>query len=292
MKITRDNIDDFRLCKRKIDRYTNKNKGVYVLRDGCPVCGDPYFVKEYELNGGRGECCSAKCNNHTNNSWVGRKHKPESIEKMRVSHTGKILSEETREKMSDAHSGENHWSYGIKGDDLNTWRGGKGVSWYDTYQPQLEPYGVECRRSPDDDSVLEVKCVYCDRWMKPTRSQSDNKRRFLDGDRPPSNFYCSDSCKLSCPSYNQMLYPKGFKPSTSREVQPQLRKLVLLRDGYQCVKCGRGVDDIQLHCHHIDSVKNNPIESADVDNCITFCVVCHKIVHQQDGCTYNELRNC
>jgi hypothetical protein len=32
---------------------------------------------------------------------------------------------------------------------------------YETFQPQLEPYGVECRRSPDDNNILEVKCMYC-----------------------------------------------------------------------------------------------------------------------------------
>lgn len=31
-------------------------------------------------------------------------------------------------------------------------------------------------------------------------------------------------------------------------------------------------------------VEINPIESADVDNCITLCVDCHQKVHQQDGC--------
>lgn len=48
----------------------------------------------------------------------------------------------------------------------------------------------------------------------------------------------------------------------------------------------------QLHYHHIDPVKNNPIESADIDNCITFCIDCHKDVHQLAGCTYKELKNC
>ncbi len=30
---------------------------------------------------------------------------------------------------------------------------------YDTYQPQLHPYGIECRRSPDNKSILEVRSV-------------------------------------------------------------------------------------------------------------------------------------
>jgi hypothetical protein len=47
-----------------------------------------------------------------------------------------------------------------------------------------------------------------------------------------------------------------------------------------------------LHCHHIDPVINNPIESADVDVCITLCKSCHKEVHNKPGCKYHELRKC
>ncbi len=83
--------------------------------------------------------------------------------------------------------------------------------------------------------------------------------------------------------------PKDHKPATSREVQPQLRKLVLKRDNWMCVKCNR---TDTLHCHHIDPVKNNPIESADVNNCVTLCIDCHKESHQVDGCGYNELKGC
>ncbi len=72
----------------------------------------------------------------------------------------------------------------------------------------------------------------------------------------------------------------------------QLRKLVLEYDGYQCVRCGKSVDEAELHCHHIDPVKNNPIESADVDNCITLCIYHHKETHQQKGCGYKDLSQC
>jgi len=53
-----------------------------------------------------------------------------------------------------------------------------------------------------------------------------------------------------------------------------------------------GSEDKQLHCHHIDPVKNNPIESADVDNCITFCVDCHKLAHKDKECTTSYLARC
>jgi len=78
------------------------------------------------------------------------------------------------------------------------------------------------------------------------------------------------------------------KPATSREVQPALRKLVLERDDWTCQKCDS--QENGLHCHHIDPVINNPIESSDIDNCITLCKSCHKEIHKLPNCQYTNLR--
>lgn len=157
---------------------------------------------------------------------------------------------------------------------------------YGTYSHQLTV--DEESRLVNDGILLEVRCKYCGKYFKPTNKQVTNRVNALKGIQSGDGYlYCSEGCKNSCSVYKQILYPKDHKPATSREVQPQLRKLVLERDNWTCQKCDR---TDTLHCHHIDPVKNNPIESADVDNCITFCVDCHKKVHQQDGCTYNELK--
>jgi len=37
-------------------------------------------------------------------------------------------------------------------------------------------------------------------------------------------------------------------------------------------------------------IKWDPLESADVDKCITFCKYCHKKVHKIPGCEYKDLR--
>jgi hypothetical protein len=54
---------------------------------------------------------------------------------------------------------------------------------YETFHPQLGPYGVECRRSPDDENVLEVKCHLdgCDEWFVPIRSSVKRKFNPLRG---------------------------------------------------------------------------------------------------------------
>ncbi len=159
---------------------------------------------------------------------------------------------------------------------------------YTTYAHQLtideEPILSE------DGTSLEVRCKYCGKYFIPTNREVKGRALAIKGVQSGElHLYCSEGCKYSCPIYGRDLYPRDFRPATSREVQPQLRKLVLERDGYICQKCGR---TDTLHCHHIDPVKNNPIESADVDNCTTFCINCHKEVHQQDGCKTGQLANC
>jgi len=168
----------------------------------------------------------------------------------------------------------------------------QGIPVYDIYFFKLEQYNIICRRSPKNEDILETKCFYCNKWYIPSINSVWRRLQTIKGTgnrRGELHLYCSEGCKYSCSTYGQKLYPKGFKPATSREVQPQLRKLVLERDNWTCQKCG---STDELHCHHIDPVVNNPIESADVDNCITYCVECHKEAHQQDGCGYNELKNC
>jgi len=157
---------------------------------------------------------------------------------------------------------------------------------YDTYANQLEPYGIACRRNKEDENILEVKCMYCDRWYMPSMISVYGKIKCIKGNsQGESNLYCSDTCKQACPTYGQILYPKGFKndkTNTSREVQPALRKRVLKRDNYTCQRCS--ATDIELHCHHYEGIEINPIESADADNCITLCKNCHNDIHKADKC--------
>ena len=160
---------------------------------------------------------------------------------------------------------------------------------YDVYQPQLEPYGVECRRSEEDNNILEVKCMYCDRWFIPSKISVKHKISAINGKiKGESNLYCSDKCKKACPTYKQVKYPKDFKINTSREVQPELRKLVLKRDNYTCQKCD--TTNIELHCHHYEGIEVNPVESADIDQCITLCKKCHNEVHRKDKCGIKDYK--
>ncbi len=163
----------------------------------------------------------------------------------------------------------------------------EGPAPFDTYAQRIE-YAEEVRSHPTETNVLRAKCTYCGKWHNPTVLAVANRISALIGrGRGENRLYCSDNCKKECPIYQQMKWPKGFKKATSREVQPQLRQMVFKRDDWLCQRCH---SNTSLHCHHITGVEQNPIESADIDNCITFCKKCHKWVHTLKGCRYIDLQ--
>jgi 5-methylcytosine-specific restriction endonuclease McrA len=127
----------------------------------------------------------------------------------------------------------------------------------------------------NDEKLIQIRCTYCGKYYNPKISEVQCRLKAINGTiKGESRLYCSDNCKKA----------------TSREVQPQLRQLVLERDAWKCQKCGKSVDEVQLHCHHILPLNESPIESADMDNCITLCKKCHKLVHKLPDCAYHELR--
>ena len=162
------------------------------------------------------------------------------------------------------------------------------IALYETYKDRLIGVDYKC----DEEGYLLVRCKYCNKWFHPN---NQSVRSYIQAGDGRLNLYCSEGCKKSCPTYGMRKYEKGFRQNTSREVQPELRKLVLERDNWTCQKCGKSKDEdinLILHCHHIDPVKSNPIESADMDNCVTLCKECHKEAHRRKGCRYSDLANC
>ena len=164
-----------------------------------------------------------------------------------------------------------------------------GLTRYDTYKDKIGIY--EDIRKQEGTEVLEVRCAYCGRWYSPTYSDVKSRLRAINnlnmGER---RLYCSENCKLACPTYGQIKYPKGFKHITSREVNPYLRQMVLERDNWTCQICGKTIKEAQLHVHHMDPVTQNPMFQNDMGSCITLCEGCHKMVHKQHGCRYVDLR--
>jgi len=195
--------------------------------------------------------------------------------KERLSKNNPMFDDKTRKKVSEKTKKSNNYN----------WKGGynqRNIPLYGTYSHQID-FCEQTRRSPDDENILEVRCTYCNKWFIPTLRNIINRLENIKGKYTSENrFYCSDDCKNNCNIYGQKKYPKKHRKDISREVQPQLRKLVFERDNWICQKCH---NDKNLHCHHYEGIEINPIESADMDNCITLCKECHKTVHKQDGCS-------
>ena len=221
------------------------------------------------------------------NYWKNRDKNLEQSKQYRKDHQDKI-----KEKKKENYD-KNKEDILLKQKDYRN-----SLALYDSWSKKLNENLEECQRDPKNTDLLQVRCKYCGKWMNPTVLEVQHriesiKNGFINGER---NFYCSESCKHNCPIFGQHKYPKGYTPASSNEVRAELRKMVLERDNWTCQKCEKNKEEdpeLSLHCHHIDPVVNNPIESADVDNCITLCEECHKWIHSNiPGCTLSELIKC
>jgi hypothetical protein len=318
MKICWDNLERLRYNKKTGKWYSKTSS--YIYREKCEFCGEDFLS-----HNNKGRFCDQECfkksDEYKDNiikTHKGKKLSKSHIEIISKTHKGKIISEETRKKQSRSaktrfKNKENHPFYGkhhtektkkklgsYRGDKTSNWKGGvtkKNLPLYDTYATQLE-WAEEIRCNKEDPNILEVKCTYCGRWFVPSYQNVKNRIGHLKGYYVSEHrFYCSEECKRACPLYNKT--PEALMKEDAvragrlgwlelnREVQPELRQMVLKRDNYMCVKCG---SEGPLHCHHILPVAVEPLLSADVDNCITLCEKCHKEAHRLPGCSYNEIK--
>lgn len=164
---------------------------------------------------------------------------------------------------------------------------GKSGVLYKTYKNNLTV--DEAPRRAPDGIHLEVKCKYCNRYFIPSNSALKNRIYVLYREVPgeEGSLYCSEMCKHLCPTFNQKKYPKDLKPTTSREVDPLVRKLCFEADEWECQRCG---STESLICHHILGYAQYKTLSNDLTNVITFCEDCHKWVHSFKGCRFVDLR--
>lgn len=295
MKICWDNLENVKLNK---NGNFSKNGQTYYLKM-CPGCNEEFLGQSHQ------KYCCKSCSSKHNNGMSNKYHSEET--KQRISTKKKKYYKENDHPWLNRHHSEEtkeKISRNVKKSMKNTtiWKGGyKDIPLYNTYSHQID-WCEEVRRNANDSNILEVKCAYCGRWYVPSLYSVWNRVRFLNnikGYRSENRFYCSEGCKKECPIYRKHAYTLMKEDAIragrlnwielNREVQPELRQMVLKRDRYTCQKCG---NTEYLHCHHIKPVANEPIESADIDNCITYCKKCHKEVHKQDGCRQNELKMC
>ena len=276
MKICWDNLEN-----AFITTYGNFriNNATYVERESCKFCGESYLTVKYRPSDYCSHSCSLKGDNHPQ---YGKKFNAEWRRK---------LSLAAKIRFSDNTNNPNYKG-GVEKSQLPL---------FETFAPQIDfADDVNFIYNSNNLKLLQVKCNYCGQWFTPTINNVRNRIACLNNTTTgrtygEGRFYCSNNCKKACPIFGQQRYPKDFKKATSREVQPELRQLVLKRDNYTCQygACGKTTENSELHCHHIEGINLNPIESADLDLCITLCKEHHKLVHKEKGCRYVDFRcNC
>jgi hypothetical protein len=303
MKICWDNLENLKLTRNGYFRDIVK-RTIFRYVDECKTCKEPFLTRTNT----KGIYCCNCCKRLTEESKrkVGDSHKGKRLseehkKKISDGNKGRKSSKSTREKIRKSKIGENNPMYGRYGRKSGNWKGGytsKNIPTYDTYATQLK-WTEEVRRNEKDPNILEVKCFKCTEWFIPKAYDVYNRIQYLKGNDLyyENRFYCSNGCKHTCSvfrkSYNTIMKEDSIRAGRltwlelKREIQPELRQMVLDRDEYQCVKCS---SDENLQCHHIMPVVVEPLLSADVDNCITLCKDCHKEAHKQDGCRYGQLR--
>jgi hypothetical protein len=199
---------------------------------------------------------------------------------------GKKLSSEARKKRSLAMLGKRTGSLSF------LWKGGvtkNKISLYDTYSNKLS-WCEETRRDPNNNDILQVRCSYCGKWYMPSRDAIGGRVRSIKINstwKGENKFYCSNECKFLCPIYRRKIKYKFQEGDYTRELQPELRRMVFERDNWTCIKCG---NTKYLHCHHLEGIRWEPIESADMDKCITVCKDCHEEIHKKDDCGKSDMR--
>jgi hypothetical protein len=146
---------------------------------------------------------------------------------------------------------------------------------FDKYVAKLT---IDEAAKPDGEGNLLVKCTYCGRYFIPTNREVLNRISVLGGGKNlygEARLYCSNNCKEVCPVFGQQWYRKGDEHHSSREVDPLVRQMALKLDNYECQRCGKSIDEISLHVHHIQPYRKNLMLANDIDNTITFCIHCH-----------------
>ena len=281
--------------KAKEKRLLRQQSGVTVKQKKCSNCGEVKEAKYFDFNSDKASGLSSMCKLCRSLHYQEIKPlKREYWKEYRENNREQIAQYQEEYRNFNRESiRDNRKIYVQKNKDKvrasqKDWA--RKYASYDSYSEQIG-YAEVIR---DVDGFLQAKCAYCGRWMFLTNmmvvARLQSLRSVGKGESRP---YCSDGCKQACPIFWKRTRYRGQEiDSSSREVQPELRKMALERDGYTCQRCEVSDECISLHCHHIKAVADDPIESADLDNVIILCSECHKEVHQIDGCKYYQLKKC
>ena len=281
----------------------NKSERRYCIMKQCSKCkewkDESEFHKDKSKKNGLHSSCK-KCMNQKNREWK-KNNKEYRNEKERERYESNIEEERRKERERYESNIEEERRKERERYESNIEKISQRKKNYrhspleynleTKMRKEIELY-EEVRKS--ENGNVEVRCANCENWFEPIKGQIKARLDAIKGmtsKGTENRLYCSDECKSECPIYGQRRYKKGYKPTHQRIDQPDLRQIVLKENEYTCIWCGKFTDGSELICHHIEPVVCNPVESADVDNCILLCEDCHNKVHDQNGCRLNDLRN-
>lgn len=150
------------------------------------------------------------------------------------------------------------------------------------------------------ETMWEAKCPYCGKMVDcswPSHESDDGtvictQCAFVHGhiteqELRDIDYMFSDATRIEVhdgkviASYDNKKFPweKTYRDIRRSGEYSSWRTAVFERDDYTCVKCGhRGGE---LNAHHIKPFAKYPDHRLDVDNGITLCKECHKLVHKE-----------
>ena len=200
--------------------------------------------------------------------------------------TGKKLSIEHRQKLSEAHKGQKAWNKGLKGAQV-AWN--KGIPWSEEFKLKSS----ESRKGKPNVNAIGIK-----RTEKQRKRISDahigqvawNKGTIGISNGRPKGMSHTEETKRKISQATKAHYKAGGKPwnyvtgksKTDRRkygtmVFNDWRMAVYERDRFICQMCSE--KGKRLNCHHIKAFVSYPDLRFDIDNGVTLCEDCHMELH-------------
>lgn len=195
MKLCWDNLENLQLGPRgnvshmigvpwyRISDYTVE------FENYCEWCGNEFIKRK---NSGDKYCDTECKKEHT--KWKAAERRAKKL----LENSHKINYDlEKRKKISEKKKKEKK----IKTEKYwKQFNDAIGYAKYDSKQVQDLMWCEEVRRSSTNPMVVEVKCIKCGKWFRPTGNQVHYRyRSVIEKEQNGQEFYCSDECKKACP---------------------------------------------------------------------------------------------
>lgn len=172
----------------------------------------------------------------------------------------------------ERHRGENNPSYGdeykLCGEDNPNWNGGKETR--------------NCKKCGKEfETYASKNSKYCSKECYLTSTQFKNLDRAT---RPSYSHTLEERIQMSC-SHRGISIENWDGFTSERPNQTSFRNKVYERDNYTCQFCGDSKGG-NLNAHHILPYAEFPLLRESIENGITLCENCHRMIHKKG---YNDV---